>query len=81
MSVAMKPFKKSQFEGCVSAMYAATTTEGTGQYICPPKIVEKGSDKANDMQLAERLMKLTKEVIENKMKEDGSAKGCPFTMA
>lgn len=31
MSVGMKPFKKSQWEGCVSAMFAATKTEKSGQ--------------------------------------------------
>lgn len=80
MSVGMKPFRKTQFQGCVSAMYAATCAEQGGQYICPPKVIEKGSDKANDMQLAERLMKLTKEVIQSKTKKDSSDKGCPFKM-
>jgi len=56
MSVGMAPFKKSQFDGAVSTMFAATTTEKSGQYICPPAIVEAGSDKANDEALGERLM-------------------------
>ncbi|PNS14464.1 hypothetical protein CAC42_3750 [Sphaceloma murrayae] len=78
MSVLLKPFQKSQFEGCVSTMFAATTTDKSGQYICPPCIVEKGSDKANDMALAEQLMKLTREVTEQKTRPESSAKGCPF---
>lgn len=79
MSTGMKPFKKSPFEGCVSAVYAATTTDGSGQYICPPCQVEKGSDMSNDMQLAENLMKLTREVVEEKTYSDSRAKGCPFS--
>jgi len=78
MSVAMKPFQKTQFEGCVSTMFASTVTQESGQYICPPCIVEKGSDKANDPQLAEQMMKLCREVVEQKTKEKSSAKGCPF---
>ncbi|KAH9828850.1 retinol dehydrogenase 12 [Teratosphaeria destructans] len=31
MSVALEPFKKSQFEGCLSALYAATVAEDAGQ--------------------------------------------------
>lgn len=78
MSTAMAPFKKDQFEGCTSAMFAATVTTGSGQYICPPCIVEKGSDKANDDQIAENLMKLTRDVVEEKTRSDSSKKGCPF---
>ncbi|KAL1306443.1 hypothetical protein AAFC00_005142 [Neodothiora populina] len=78
MSTLLKPFRKSQFQGCVSAMYAATMAEKGGQYIAPPKVIEKGSDKANDMALAERLMKLTSEVVEQKTRSESSAKGCPF---
>nr|OQO23905.1 hypothetical protein B0A51_07295 [Rachicladosporium sp. CCFEE 5018] len=78
MSVGMKAFRKDQFEGCVSAMYAATVAEKSGLYICPPKIIEQGSDKANDVELAERLMKLTKEVVDEKT--GASKKGCPLKM-
>lgn len=39
MSVGLKPFRKTQFEGCVSAMYAATMAEKGGQYIAPPKVI------------------------------------------
>ncbi|KAF2219355.1 hypothetical protein BDZ85DRAFT_268876 [Elsinoe ampelina] len=78
MSAALKPFQKTQFEGACSTMYAATVTNGSGQYICPPAIVEKGSDKANDEQLQDQLMKITREIIEEKTRPESSAKGCPF---
>jgi len=76
ISTALKPFRKTQFEGCVSTMYAATVCEDSGLYICPPKIVEQGSEQANDMELAERLMKLTREVVDEKT--GASKKGCPL---
>lgn len=47
--------------------------------VAPPKITEQGSAKANDMQLAEQLMKLTKEVIDQKT--HASEKGCPMQAA
>lgn len=70
MSVLSKPFQKTQFEACVSSMYAATVTERSGEYIATPCIVEKGSDKANDPKLAENLMTLTREVLRGKVKLD-----------
>jgi len=79
MSVGLKPFRKSQFDGCISSMYAATTCTESGLYIAPPKITEKGSPKANDMELAEQLMKLTKEVIDQKT--HAIQKGCPMNAA
>ncbi|KAF2024986.1 NAD(P)-binding protein [Setomelanomma holmii] len=78
MSVAAAPFKKSQFEGCVSTMFAATSTTGSGQYICPPAIIEPGSGLANDEQLGERLMDLTWKVVKEKTKTASADKGCPF---
>ena len=78
MSVGLAPFKKTQFEGAVSTMYAATVTEKSGQYICPPAVVEKGSDKANDVELSERLMDLTWKVVKEKTKSQSADKGCPF---
>jgi NAD(P)-dependent dehydrogenase (short-subunit alcohol dehydrogenase family) len=78
MSVAMHPFKKSQFEGAVSTMFAATKTEKSGQYIAPPAIIEQGSDKANDAALADRLMDLTWKVVKEKTKTQSADKGCPF---
>jgi len=78
MSVGMKPFKKSQWEGCVSAMFAATKTEKSGQYICPPARPETGSKMAQDEELAESLMKLTKEVVMEKTRAESVEKGCPL---
>lgn len=78
MSKVMKPFQKTQFEGCVSAMFAATTVTQSGLYIAPPCIIEKGSDKANDSALAENLMKLTRELVEEKTRKESKDKGCPF---
>jgi len=80
MSVGMKPFKKNQFEGCVSAMYAATKTEKSGQYICPPAVVEPGSKMFQDEQLAENLMKLTTEIVREKAGAESVDKGCPLTL-
>lgn len=78
MSVGLAPFKKTQFEGAVSTMYAASATEKSGQYICPPATVEKGSDKANDVELQERLMDLTWKVVKEKTKSQSADKGCLF---
>lgn len=77
MSVGLKPFRKAQFEGCVSTMYAATVCRGTGLYIAPPAIVEKGSDKSNDKHLADNLMNLTKKIIDDKT--NAKQEGCPLT--
>lgn len=66
MSVAMKPFQKSQLEGCVSAMYAATATERSGKFICVPARIEDGSELARSNELAEQLMQLTEDVLKEK---------------
>jgi hypothetical protein len=78
MSVGMKPFKKDQWQGCVSAMYCATKTEKSGEYICPPAIPEKGSALVQDEKLMERLMVLTVKVVKEKMYEESVGKGCPM---
>lgn len=78
MSVGMKPFKKDQFEGCVSAIFAATKIQESGQYICPPAIPEEGSSLYQDYELAENLMKLTDEIVREKMGEESVGKGCPL---
>jgi len=78
MSVGMAPFKKTQFEGCVSTMYAATKTEGTGEYVCPPAIREPGSDLANNEKLGEQLMDFTAKLVKEKTKSSSADKGCPF---
>lgn len=77
-SVVLNPLKKDQFQGCVSTIYAATKTTKSGEYICPPAIPEHGSALSHDEELAERLMKLTRDIIKEKTYEDSAAKGCPF---
>jgi NAD(P)-dependent dehydrogenase (short-subunit alcohol dehydrogenase family) len=79
MKYGLAPFRKSQFEGATSMMFAATTTQKSGQYIATPSIVEKGSPQANDQQLEESLMKLTREIVEQKTRSESVAKGCPFS--
>lgn len=78
MSVGLEPFKKDQFQGAVSMVFAATTTTGSGQYICPPAIPEPGSALSQDDELADRLMKLTREVVMEKTRRDSADQGCPF---
>ena len=79
MSVGMKPFKKDIWQGTVSLVFASTVTTKSGQYICPPAVPESGSAQAQDEQLGENLMKLTRDLVKEKTYEDSAAKGCPFT--
>jgi NAD(P)-dependent dehydrogenase (short-subunit alcohol dehydrogenase family) len=76
MSVGMQPFKKDQFQGCVSAMFAATKTDRSGEYICPPAIPEKGNSLYQNDNLAENLMALTKSVVKEKMYAESVGRGC-----
>ncbi|KAL8795039.1 MAG: hypothetical protein Q9195_002487 [Heterodermia aff. obscurata] len=78
MSVGLAPFKKSQFQGAVSAVFAATKTEKSGQYICPPAVPEAGNAMAQNEELGEQLMKLTRDLIKEKTYSDSAEKGCPF---
>lgn len=78
MAVGMEPFKKNQFEGAKPALAAATVTDQSGQYICPPAVPESGSSLSQDDSLAERLMKLTRQVIMEKTKSESADRGCPF---
>ncbi|KAI9844768.1 MAG: hypothetical protein M1837_005301 [Sclerophora amabilis] len=78
MAVGLAPVKKNIFQGCVSTMFAATATTKSGQYICPPAVPESGSALAQDDELGERLMKLTRDVVKEKTFEDSAAEGCPF---
>lgn len=80
MSVLMEAFKKDQFQGCVSAMFAATKTEASGQYICPPAIPEPGNELAQSVELGDRLMKLTTEIVKDKMASQSVEKGCPLKL-
>ena len=79
MSVGMAPIKKNIMQGCVSTVFAATKTEKSGQYICPPAVPESGSALAQDEQLGEQLMKLTRELVKEKTYKNSAEKGCPFT--
>lgn len=76
MSVLFEPFKKDQFQGCVPAVFAATTTQGSGQYICPPAVVEEGTKMSQDEALGEQLMKLTAEIVAEKTQ--AKQQGCPL---
>ena len=78
MSVLMAPLKKNIMQGCVSTVFAATTTTKSGEYICPPAVPESGSAMSQDEQLGETLMKLTREIVKEKTYEDSAAKGCPL---
>ena len=79
MSAGMAPVKKDIWQGTVSLVYASTVTTKSGQYICPPAVPESGSAQAQDEQLGENLMKLTRDLVKEKTYEDSAAKGCPFT--
>lgn len=76
MSVGLKFARKDLYEGAVSTMFAATVTEKSGQYICPPAIVEQGTELANNEELEENLMKLTRAIVQEKTREDSER--CPF---
>lgn len=78
MSVGMKPLKKDQWEGAAPMLYVSTVTNNSGEYVCPPKTVEPGSPLANDAQLGEQLMKLTREIVSSKFGEQSVQKGCPL---
>lgn len=78
MSKGLELFKKNQFEGALSTLYAATVTDRSGEYICPPAAVEPGSDLAQDEALAEAMMKLTREVVTEKTRSESVEKGCPM---
>ncbi len=78
MSVGLEPFKKNQFEGAVSTVFAATTTDKSGQYICPPAVPEPGSEMSQDEALADRLMELTRKTVMEKTRRESADQGCPF---
>jgi NAD(P)-dependent dehydrogenase (short-subunit alcohol dehydrogenase family) len=78
MSKGMQPFKKDIWMGCVSTVFAATKTETSGKYICPPAIEEPGSELAQDEQLGERLMELTRNIVKEKFGQESVDKGCPL---
>jgi hypothetical protein len=46
--------------------------------VTPPKIVEHGDSRAHDVQLAERLMALTKKIVDEKT--GALDRGCPLML-
>lgn len=78
MSIGMEPFKKDQFEGAVSSVFAATAIKDSGKYICPPAVPEAGSSLAQDDALADRLMDLTRRVVTEKTRSESTQQGCPM---
>ncbi|KAF4969135.1 hypothetical protein FSARC_3572 [Fusarium sarcochroum] len=66
MSVGMEPFKKDQFQGSLSAIWAATITDKSGEYICPPAVPEPGNELSQNEQLGEQLMELTRKILSDK---------------
>ena len=66
MSILMEPFKKDQFEGATSMVFAATIPSQSGLYICPPAVPEQGNELSQNEQLGENLMKLAKQIIQEK---------------
>jgi len=83
MSVGMAPFKKDQFQGALSALFCATKTEKSGQYVCVPAVPEEGSKLYQDPDgtLMENMMKLAAELVESKKPKESVQKGCPLTAA
>lgn len=78
MSAGLEVFKKDQFEGALSTLYASTVTERSGEYVCPPATVEPGSELAQNEELAEQMMKLTRELVTEKTRSESVEKGCPM---
>ncbi|KAF4337748.1 4-hydroxybenzoate benzoate ligase [Fusarium beomiforme] len=66
MSAGLEPFKKDQFQGATSSVYAATVTDKSGQYICPPAVPESGNELSQNERLGDQLMELTRKIISDK---------------
>ncbi|KAF2482392.1 hypothetical protein BDY17DRAFT_317098 [Neohortaea acidophila] len=78
MKDVMAPFKKDQFQGALPTLYAISATTKSGEYICPPADPEPGSALAQDDQLGEQLMKMTREIVTEKTRMESVDKGCPM---
>lgn len=78
MAYGLDPFKKDQFQGAVPTMFAATYTQKSGQYICPPAVPEAGSQLSQDDALADRLMELTWKVIMQKTRHGSANQDSPI---
>ena len=74
----MEPFKKDQFEGALSTLFAATTIKDSGKYVCPPAIIEPGSELSQSEELGENLMALTRKLVTDIKRADSVDKGCPM---
>lgn len=70
MSTLTKPLQKTPIEAAVSMLFAVTATDKSGEYICPPAVPEQGSELSRDTELAERLMKLSREILSQKLGVD-----------
>jgi hypothetical protein len=66
MSYMVNPFKKSQFEGAVPTVFAVTMADVGGQYLCAPATPERASELAQNDELMENLMNLTRNVVSEK---------------
>ncbi len=53
-------------------------TDKSGQYMCPPAVPESGSGLARDGSLADRVVRLRRQVIMEKMKSKSTDQNCPF---
>lgn len=78
MDIGMKPVKKDIWMGCVSTVFAATSVEKSGLYICPPAVEEPGNKLSQDAALGEQLMKLTRDIVKEKFGPQSVEKGCPL---
>ncbi|EXJ91268.1 hypothetical protein A1O1_04378 [Capronia coronata CBS 617.96] len=78
MPLAVSYIMKDIWMGCVSTVYAATAATKSGQYICPPAIAEPGSELAQNSELGEQLMRLTREIVKEKFGVQSVDKGCPL---
>lgn len=63
MSHGIEPLKKNQFEGAVPTVFAVTTAEDGGNYICAPATVEEASEMGRSDELMDNLMDLTKRLV------------------
>ncbi|KAK0613538.1 hypothetical protein B0T14DRAFT_539369 [Immersiella caudata] len=66
MSHGIEPLKKSQFEGAVPTVYAVTVTKKSGEWICAPATPETASAMAQDDDLMDNLMQLTRNLVREK---------------
>lgn len=78
MSKGLNPFKKDQWMGSASTLFAATKATKSGEYICPPAIPEPGNELSQNEALGEQLMKLTTDLVKQKFEKESVGSGCPL---